>query len=213
MVVIDPGHNGANASNTAQINKQVPDGTGDTKACNTTGTATNDGFAEHEFNWDVGLKLKALLEANGITVVMTRQDDDGIGPCVDVRAQIGNAAHANVAVSIHGDGAAAGGHGFFCITTPLAPGGETTKAQSADLAAKLRDGIVAVMAVSDYDGSSGLDPHRADLAGLNLSTVPTTMCELGNMRSPIDSAIQKSDGGRAQLANGLAAGIIAFLGG
>jgi len=211
--VIDPGHNGGNAANTAAINKQVPDGTGGTKPCNTTGTATNDGYAEHAFTWDLALKLKALLEAHGITVVLTRQNDTGVGPCVNVRAQIGNDAHANAVVSLHGDGSAAGNHGFFCMTTALAPGGAAIKAQSAALAGKLRDAVVAtgVMPVSNYEGSDGIDPSRSDLAGLNLSTVPTTMCELGNMRSAVDSAIQKSDAGRAQLATGLANGVLAFL--
>ncbi len=215
VVVIDPGHNGANAANPAAINKQVPDGAGGTKACNTTGTATNDGYAEHAFTWDLANKLKSLLESKGITVVMTRQDDDGVGPCVNVRAQIGNDAHANAVVSIHGDGAAAGSHGFFCMTTALAPGGAAIKAQSAGLAGKVRDAIAAngVMPVANYEGTNGVNGTRSDLAGLNLSIVPTTMCELGNMRSAIDSAIQKSDTGRAQIAAGLANGVFAYLAG
>ncbi|PRZ43009.1 N-acetylmuramoyl-L-alanine amidase [Antricoccus suffuscus] len=213
VVVIDPGHNGANGANSAAINKQVPDGTGGTKACNTTGTATNDGYAEHAFTWDLSAKLKAILESNGVTVVLTRQDDNGIGPCVNVRAQIGNDAHANAVVSIHGDGSAAGNHGFFCMTTALAPGGEAIKTQSSGLAGLLRDAVVAsgVMPVANYEGTNGVDGSRSDLAGLNLSTVPTTMCELGNMRSDIDSAIQKSDTGRAKIAAGLASGVLAYL--
>src|SRR5438093_4267119 len=44
VVVLDPGHNGGNASNPGIINKQVPAGRGQTKPCNTTGTATNAGY-------------------------------------------------------------------------------------------------------------------------------------------------------------------------
>ena len=36
VVVLDPGHNGGNAAAPAAINRQVPDGRGGTKACNTT---------------------------------------------------------------------------------------------------------------------------------------------------------------------------------
>ncbi|MGH3920544.1 MAG: hypothetical protein ACRDSG_16145, partial [Pseudonocardiaceae bacterium] len=52
-VVLDPGHNGANASHPAEINRPVPNGRGGTKPCNTTGTATNRGYPEHAFTWDV----------------------------------------------------------------------------------------------------------------------------------------------------------------
>ncbi|MDQ4103141.1 MAG: N-acetylmuramoyl-L-alanine amidase, partial [Actinomycetota bacterium] len=60
-VVLDPGHNGANASHSAEINRLVPDGRGGTKACNTTGTSTNSGYPEHEFDWDVALRVRDVL--------------------------------------------------------------------------------------------------------------------------------------------------------
>lgn len=213
VVVLDPGHNGANAANTAVINQPVPDGAGGTKPCNTTGTATNAGFAEHAFTWDVTLKIKAALEAKGVKVVMTRPDDAGVGPCVDKRAAIGNGAAADAVVSIHGDGAAAGSHGFFCITSALKPAGAAMDAQSLSLAGKVRDSVAAggTMPVANYEGSNGLD-LRTDLAGLNLSTRPTTMCEMGNMRSATDAAIMTSEAGRAGLAAGISAGILGFLG-
>lgn len=212
-VVIDPGHNGANAANAAQINKQVPDGAGGTKACNTTGTATNAGYSEHAFNWDVAVKLKALLVAKGITVIMTRPDDSGVGPCVNERAAIGNQANADAVISIHGDGAAAAAHGFFCMLTSMNPGGGAIKAKSQSLASDVRDAIKAsaVMPPANYEGANGIDPSRSDLAGLNLSTVPTTMCELGNMRSATDSVIQTSESGRAALAAGIAKGLLSYL--
>lgn len=212
-VVIDPGHNGANAKNLSEINKQVPDGNGGTKACNTTGTATNGGYAEHEMNWQIAILVRDQLAAQGVNVVLTRQDDAGVGPCVNVRAQIANDANADAFVSIHGDGAAASARGFFCILTPLNPGGPEIAAKSQALAAKVRDGIAStgVMPTANYEGADGINPNRVDLAGLNLSTRPTTLCELGNMRSDADAAVQTSEAGRAALATGIANGIAAFL--
>lgn len=58
----------------------------------TTGTATNASYSEHAFNWDVAVKLKVLLVAKGITVIMTRFDDSDVDPCVNERAAIGNRA-------------------------------------------------------------------------------------------------------------------------
>ncbi|MGH4005472.1 MAG: N-acetylmuramoyl-L-alanine amidase, partial [Pseudonocardiaceae bacterium] len=71
-VVLDPGHNGANASHPAEINRPVPNGRGGTKPCNTTGTATNRGYPEHAFTWDVALRVRDALTARGVQVVLTR---------------------------------------------------------------------------------------------------------------------------------------------
>jgi N-acetylmuramoyl-L-alanine amidase len=45
-VLLDPGHNGANATHPKRINRQVDIGQGMRKACDTTGTATRSGYAE-----------------------------------------------------------------------------------------------------------------------------------------------------------------------
>ena len=86
VVVLDPGHNGGNGSHPAEINRPVPAGRGQTKPCNTTGTATNAGYPEHAFTFDVAQRVGEALAAKGIRVVYTRQNDSGVGPCVDRRA-------------------------------------------------------------------------------------------------------------------------------
>ena len=45
-------------------------------------------------------------------------DNTGIGPCVDKRAAIGNAAHADAVIAIHADGAPPSGRGFHVIYPP-----------------------------------------------------------------------------------------------
>lgn len=136
-VVVDPGHNGVYA---ARINnRQVPDGTGGRKACNTSGTA-NSAFSEHELNWDVASLLADDLRARGATVWMTRPDDRGVGPCVDERAAIGNRVGADAVVWIHADGNdSASARGFHVITSETMKGGAETEARSRDLAVLVRD--------------------------------------------------------------------------
>ncbi len=212
VVVIDPGHNGANAANPGIINAPVDAGFGATKPCNTTGTSTNDGYSEHAFTWQVAKHVKALLEAEGITVILTRPDDDGVGPCVNERAAIGNRADADAVVSIHGDGDDASAAGFYVMTAERAPAGREMAARSDDLAITMRDGLTnAGLSPSNHLGSGGLW-KRGDLAGLNLSLVPTVMIECGNMRNPADAALMSSAAGQQQVARGLAAGVLGFLG-
>jgi N-acetylmuramoyl-L-alanine amidase len=56
------------------------------------------------------------LRRLGATVLMTRPDNSAEewGPCVDRRGRLGNAS-ADLKLSIHGDGSAAGNHGFHVI--------------------------------------------------------------------------------------------------
>jgi N-acetylmuramoyl-L-alanine amidase len=211
VVVLDPGHNGGNAAHPEVVTAPVPDGTGGTKPCNTTGTATNAGFPEHAFTWDVALRVRDRLTAAGVTVVLTREDDAGVGPCVDVRGQLAGQVGAAAFVGIHGDGAGAGGRGFHVITSSLDPAGPQVAAGTAALAEQLRDAMTAVEPVSDYVGSDGLDA-RPDLAGLNLNAVPAVYVECGNMRNAADAALMSDPGGRDAIAGQLTAGVLAFLG-
>lgn len=212
VVVIDPGHNGANGANPDIINAQVDAGFGQTKPCNTTGTSTNAGFTEHEFNWAVAVRVRSILQDRGYDVRMTRNDDSGVGPCVNKRAAFGNDANAAAVVSIHGDGDDAGARGFYVMTAQRAPAGSGVAAQSESLARAMRDSLVGNgLSPSNHLGSNGLW-QRGDLAGLNLSQRPTVMIEMGNMRNSADAALMSSAAGQQQMAQGIADGVSAYLG-
>ena len=117
-ISVDPGHNGGNFSDPEAIDRLVPAGANGTmKSCNTTGTATDDGsLTEAQFNWDVAQDVVPRLEHLGATVILTRHSNDGVGPCVDERAEIANRAHVAVALSIHADGNLSDdAHGFDVI--------------------------------------------------------------------------------------------------
>lgn len=212
VVAIDPGHDGGNESHPDQIGQLVPQGDGQEKACDTTGTNGNDGYTEHQFNFTVALDVQALLKAKGITVVMTRTNDTGVGPCVNVRADIGNNAHANAAVSIHADGYDGNGHGYQILTANQSAGGPANDAASQRLAVDMHTALSAGSGLvpSTYVGTDGYEP-RDDIAGLNLSTVPKVLVELGNMRDPGDLALEESPAGQQNMAQAVANGIIAFL--
>ncbi|MFE3224917.1 N-acetylmuramoyl-L-alanine amidase [Nocardia sp. NPDC059228] len=210
-VVLDPGHNGGGAAHTDEINAQVPDGRGGTKPCNTTGTSGDDGYTEHEFNWDVAQRVRDLLSAHGYQVIMSRDSDTGVGPCVNDRGTLGNRVGAAAVVSIHADGAPAGAHGFHVAYSSPALN-DAQSGPSVQLATTLRDTMVgAGLATSTYVGSDGLNP-RADLAGLNFSERPTALVECGNMRDPGDAAVIESPDGRARFAQAIATAVAAYLG-
>lgn len=213
VIVIDPGHNGANASHPEIINKKV-NVINAMKPCNTTGTATDDGYPEHAFTWDVSLRLAKILRADGAKVILTRKNDKGVGPCVDERAKIANDAHADATIAIHGDGAPASGHGFHVIEPAVIKGhNEKVVPRSRQLGLDIRDAFHQGTGIpySTYLGKKGLDV-RSDLGGLNVATVPAVFIECGNMRNAGDAAKMKSPAGRQRMAEALAQGFAKFLG-
>ncbi|MBR8745199.1 N-acetylmuramoyl-L-alanine amidase [Nocardiopsis sp. MG754419] len=212
VVVIDPGHNGGNADAPSEINTQVDAGNTE-KACDTVGAETADGYSEHEFNWDLSLLVKERLEADGVTVVLTREDNEGVGPCVNERAAIGNDNEADAALSIHADGGPESGRGFHVITPGEVTGlTEEIVEPSALLGEDIRREYLegGDMPYADYLAEEGLD-ERTDLGGLNLSTVPKVFLEAGNMRNPEDAALLTDTAWQENAADAIARGLASYL--
>ncbi len=214
-VVIDPGHQLGNHNFPRKIRRQVPAG-GFRKDCNTTGTATNRGYAEATFVWRVAKQLKKRLLRQGARVRMTRHSNrqDRWGPCVNKRGRAGNRLEADLKLSIHADGSTtAGARGFHVIApTDRKPWTHDIHRSSKRLARTIKAALRRQdIPVANYTaGGDGLD-FRADLATLNLSDVPTVVVELGNMRNPKDARRMTSVSGRATYAQALARAARRFL--
>lgn len=207
IVFLDPGHNGAND---ASLTKQVPNGRGGTKDCQTSGTSTDSGFPEHTFNWDTVLLIRQKLTDLGVRTAMSRGNDDQVGPCVDERAAMANSFAPNAVVSIHADGGPPTGRGFH-VNYSSPPLNSAQAGPSVQLARIMRDALAGSgVPPANYIGSDGLY-GRADLAGLNLALYPTVLVELGNMKNPVDSMLMQSDDGRDKYADAVVRGIVAFL--
>jgi N-acetylmuramoyl-L-alanine amidase len=211
VVVLDPGHNGGNSSNPGVIDEEVPAGHGQTKACNTAGTATNDGYPEHAFTFDVAVRVQRILAAHHVVGLLTRSNDHGVGPCVNQRAAFGNAQRATAVVAIHADGHQ-GGHGFHVIESADAPAGAAVAGASHRLAVAVHDDFLAEsgFGLSTYLGVNGYT-RRLDLAGLELSLRPTIFIECGNMRDSADAARMRTPAGRQRAAQAIADGILSYL--
>ncbi|MFJ3787111.1 N-acetylmuramoyl-L-alanine amidase [Kitasatospora sp. NPDC090091] len=214
-VLLDPGHNPGNFSHTTEINRQVDIGNA-RKECDTTGTSTNAGYTEAEFTLDVVRRARAILSARGATVVLVQDGDRPWGPCIDERARAGNEAHADAAVSVHGDGGPAGGTGFHVIMPAKVVAGKADTSAivspSHRLGLLLRDGFRSATGepYADYTASQGLDT-RSDLGGLNLSAVPKVFIECGNMRNSADAKRMTDPQWRQQAAQGIADALTTFL--
>ena len=219
-VFLDPGHQGSAAGN--KLNKQVDDGRGGKKDCQTTGATAVGGKAEHTINWEVSQLVKAALESKGARVLMSRNNDTGWGGCVDERAEAASRSGADLAVSIHADSTSTGADptksGFHLIvpTLPLPD-------KAAD-AAQSNGGRKASNTVRDAMKKAGLKPAnyagavdgiqvRPDIAGANLTRIPLAFVEMGNLSDPAEAGVLSSPQGATKYAVALTDGITAYLSG
>ncbi|MEV0245683.1 N-acetylmuramoyl-L-alanine amidase [Nocardia sp. NPDC050712] len=213
-IFLDPGHQGSDHGE--NLARQISNGRGGSKDCQTTGMVSLNGIPEHTINWNVAQLVKSSLENLGAQVVLSRADDSGWGGCVDDRARAAAASGAAVAVSIHADSAPAAAHGFHLIVPQLPiPDPAADQAQSgAGLAASklVRDAYIqAGFEPANYAGVQEGLQTRADVAGPALSTVPTVFLEMGNGANPDDAAVLETDAGQLRHAMAITTGLAGHL--
>lgn len=207
VVFLDPGHSG---HITAAAAEQVPTGRGGSKDCQTSGTSTDDGYPEHTAVFEIAQLIRADLEAQGATVILSRDDDASAELCNNLRAEAADKAGADAVVSLHADGA--GPEQFGVYTSYSSPPLNDAQSEPAiNLATDLRDAFTAAgYPPAAYAGQDGL-MARDDLTGLNLSLRPTALVELGNMRNADDARMLTTPEGQARIAQTVASGIRTYL--
>lgn len=204
-VAIDPGHNGGNASHPSEIASPVPDGRGGTKACNTTGTATNTDYPETDFNWAVAQQLEQELKDAGAKVVMSRDDNDGVGPCVDERGTF--ADDADLMVSIHANGSESATTKGFHVIVAKPGSSDSAEDDSNRLADSMSEAMAGPFTPNSAYGKDAIS-RRPDLAGLNNASVPAVIVECGEMRNPDEAKTMESKSGQKKYADALLQGIV-----
>ncbi len=215
VVVIDPGHNPHNPGHVTEIDALVNAG-GFLKACDTVGAETDAGYPEFDFTLDVARRARVILRAAGAKVILTQNGSTAYGPCITQRAAIGNRARADAAISIHADGGPPDGYGFAILVPVLVQNSAANNGMIIEPSRRLAHAILSHFAAatgqvrSTYLGSGGIQP-RADLGGLNCSTVPKVFIECANMRNAADAARVTDPRWRHAAAQGIAESIAAFV--
>jgi len=204
VVCIDPGHQ------TRGDSQQEPIGPGaaETKprvTGGTTGVTTR--VPEYEVVLQISMNLKERLEAAGISVVMTRDTND-VSISNAERARMANAAGADLFVRVHADGSTDPNRAGITTLYPGTNQWTGPIAGRSERAARLvQDALVASTGAADL----GIKP-RTDLSGFNWATVPSVLIECGFMTNAIEDRLLSSPHYQDKLAEGMAAGIIAYLG-
>lgn len=200
VIGIDPGHQlHQNADQ-----EPVAPGSGETKAKVASGTAgVKTRVPEYQVNLEVSLQLRDALEALGCKVVMARETND-----VDIsnveRALMMNEAECDLVLRIHcngSDNSSANGIGLYVTKS-----GDI--AESSYAAAEL---LLPAMVEATGARADGIF-RRDTYSGLNWSSVPSILVEMGYMSNPAEDEKLSDPSYQQLLVQGMVEGVCAWVG-
>lgn len=205
VVVIDPGHQRKGDST------QEPNGPDSStmKARVTGGTSgRTTGVMEYELNLAISLQLRDELEARGYTVYMTRETHD-VNISNMERAQYATSVGADIAVRIHANGAEDSSVSGALALTP-----SSSNPYVSDLASDSR--ILSQCILDAYCESTGMNNQGVitsdTMTGINWSTVPVTILEMGYMTNSSDDTNMEDAAYQIKMVEGIADGVDDYFG-
>ncbi|MCQ2437982.1 MAG: N-acetylmuramoyl-L-alanine amidase, partial [Clostridia bacterium] len=200
VIGIDPGHQ-AHADNGQEPIAPGSIETKDRVASGTAGVVTR--VNEYEVDLNISLQLRDALIAQGATVVMTRQTND-VNISNMERALLMNGSGVNLVLRLHCNGSSNhddNGIGLYVTKT----GG------IADASYMAAEKILPYMTAATGARRDGIF-KRDSYTGLNWSTVPAILVEMGYMSNPAEDMKLNDPAYQAQLVNGMVEGICACFG-
>ena len=205
VVVIDPAHQGRGDSSTE------PNGPGSStmKARVTGGThGTTTGVYEYQLTLAISQQLQAELENRGYTVYMTRTSHD-VNISNMERAQYATSVGGEIAVRIHANGV---DNASVSGALALAPSSSNPYiAYLSDSSWNLSKCILDAYCAATGMRNQGVSTSDT-MTGINWSTVPVTILEMGYMTNPTDDVNMEDPAYQARMVQGIADGIDAYFG-
>ena len=204
VVVIDPGHQAFGDARMEPIGPGAKDG----KPRATVGAVgVRTGAREYAITLDVAKRLAKVLSSAGVRVVLTRTNSTVSISNVE-RARMANRAKAALFLRLHADDST--DPTLRGVITAYPARNEWTAAidtRSLRAARIMQRAVVVATKARDR----GLDP-RADMSGFNWSRVPTISVVMGLLSNAADDQQLQESRYRDELANGMADGVLRYLG-
>ena len=204
-VAIDPGHQGPGAD----TGGTEPLGPGseemkDKFASGTQGVYT--GVREYELTLAVSMQLQEELKNRGYEVIMTREDNDTAVSNVE-RAQIAAKNDAQILVRIHADGS--GDNSANGAMTMIPSAENPYVGQLHEESSRLGEEIINAYCQATGIKNNGVRLYD-NMTGINWSTVPVTILEMGFMTNQSDDERMQDPEMQKNMVQGIADGIDAY---
>lgn len=206
-VVIDPGHQGHGDS----TQEPIGPGASSTKARVTSGTSgCVSGWDEYELNLEVSLQLRDELASRGYTVYMTRETHD-INISNKERAAFASAHNGDILVRIHANGSESSSVSGALTMAP-SNGNPFLSAELISESQRLSQCVIDAYVSATGFNNQGV--YQTDeMSGINWSTMPVTIVEMGYMSNPSDDAAMADPAMQVKIVDGISNGIDAYFAG
>jgi N-acetylmuramoyl-L-alanine amidase len=185
------------------------------------GNVLQNGTTEVHIVWVVGLKLKALLEAEGFKVVMTKAREEQVVTNKE-RAMIANNAKAGLMIRLHCDASTDSGYAIYSPDRQGTVQGVTGPAQEIITQSKIAADIVhkgmaqVLKGILKNGGVRGdsktfVGSKQGALTGSIFSRVPAVLVEMVVLSNKEDAEFIKTEDGQMKMAKAIAEGIKLYL--
>lgn len=205
IIGIDPGHQ----SESVDMSALEPNGPGSSEMkakCSTGTQGTYSGVPEYELNLEVSLQLRDELEQRGYQVVMTRTDNETAISNME-RAQYVAAQGAEIYVRIHANGDDS--HTASGALTMSPSQNNPYIPQLFDQSNKLSQCILDSYCAATGFQNLGVQ-YYDNMTGINWSTVPVTILEMGFMTNQNDDQQMNNAEFQKTMVQGIANGIDSY---
>ncbi len=175
------------------------------------------GVAENHINWVIALKLREKLAAHGAAVVMTKSSEKE-NVTNRKRAEIANAAGADIMIRLHCDAASRSGFSLYYPdrtgtkyghTGPPASVREASREAAKALHTGMQNSLAGTLPSRGVHGDSStyVGSKQGALTGSIFAEVPTVTIEMCVLTVASDERFINSSAGQAAMVNALYAGL------
>ncbi len=179
-------------------------------------------LTELHANWEIAVRLRDLLTQRGLRVVLTKTSE-GAFVRNRRRAEIANAAKADLMVRLHCDASPRPGFAVYYPDRQGTAEGTTGPAaavirRTAPLARRFHDALAAGLrgGLDDQglmsDVKTAVGGKQGALTGSIFSQVPVVLVEMATITLRHDEAFLLSESGKRRMSAALASGVLAALG-
>ena len=205
IIGIDPGHQ----SESVDMSALEPNGPGSSEMkakCSTGTQGSYSGVPEYQLNLEISLQLRDELEQRGYQVVMTRTDNETAISNME-RAQYVASQGAEIYVRIHANGDDS--HTASGALTMSPSQNNPYIPQLFDQSNRLSQCIIDSYCAATGFQNLGIQ-YTDTMTGINWSTVPVTILEMGFMTSQDDDLKMNDTEFQKTMVQGIANGIDSY---
>lgn len=199
VVVLDPGH-----GNRSNLEKEaIYPGATELKIKDGGGAeGVNSKTPEHVIVMGITMKLKALLENKGYTVIMTKTTPQESPGNIE-RAEVGNKNNADLVIRVHADSSESSNASGASMLVPASTG----YAKNISETSKKYGQVVLESLIDEVGMKNRGVVVRDDLTGFNWSKVPVILVETGFLSNPQEDRLLNTEEYQNKIAKGLCNGI------